>query len=104
MSGPIGCPNFSDAMSDAPIAYTRPPHPRERRMIFKNVDREGWTNDIDCYLRDGGYAELRKALTSMKPQDVVGEVNLRTARARRGGLPVRREVGLHQAGRQAGLP
>ena len=22
----------------------------------------GWTNDIDCYLRDGGYEQLKKAL------------------------------------------
>lgn len=75
-------------MSDAPIAYTRPPHPRERRMIFRNVDRAGWTNDIECYLRDGGYAELRKATTSMKPQDIVTEVKTSGLRGRGGaGFP-----------------
>ena len=31
-------------------------------IVFKNIDREGWTNDIDCYLKDGGYEELKKAL------------------------------------------
>jgi NADH-quinone oxidoreductase subunit F len=49
------------------------PHPRERRIVFKNVDREGWTTDIDCYLKDGGYEELKKAL-KMQPQEIVSEV------------------------------
>ena len=47
-----------------------PPHPRERRIIFKNIDRPGYTPGIDCYLADGGYEELRKAFT-MKPQEIV---------------------------------
>ncbi len=42
-------------------------------MIFKNVDRPGWSNDIAAYLADGGYAELRKALTMLRT-DIVNEV------------------------------
>ena len=38
------------------------PHPRETRRILKNVNREGWNTSIDCYLADGGYEELKKAL------------------------------------------
>ncbi|MHA3771154.1 NADH-quinone oxidoreductase subunit NuoF [Verrucomicrobiota bacterium sgz303538] len=56
-------------------------------MIFKNVDREGWTNDIDCYLRDGGYEELKKAF-AMKPEDIVEEVKKSGLRGRGGaGFP-----------------
>ena len=36
----------------------KPIHPKERRLVFKNVDRDGWTNDIECYLKDGGYEDL----------------------------------------------
>jgi NADH-quinone oxidoreductase subunit F len=61
----------------------RQPHPRERRVIFKNVDRPGWSNDINAYLADGGYAELRKALT-MKRADIVNEVKTSQLRGRGG--------------------
>ena len=37
----------------------RPAHPLERRLVFKNIARKGWTTDIDCYLKDGGYEQLR---------------------------------------------
>jgi NADH-quinone oxidoreductase subunit F len=66
---------------------TRTPHPRERRIIFKNIDRPGWTNDIGCYLQDGGYEELKKAFT-MKPEQIVNEVKASGLRGRGGaGFP-----------------
>ena len=34
-------------------------------------------NDIECYLRDGGYEQLKKAL-SMKRADIVNEVKAET--------------------------
>lgn len=49
------------------------PHPRETRRILKNVNREGWNTSIDCYLADGGYEELKKAL-GMEPRAVIDEV------------------------------
>jgi len=61
----------------------RTPHPREKRIIFRNIDRPGWTNDIDCYLRDDGYAELKKAFT-MKPEQIVNEVKASALRGRGG--------------------
>jgi NADH-quinone oxidoreductase subunit F len=68
-------------------AIVRTPHPRERRIVFKNIDREGWTIDIDCYLKDGGYEELKKALT-MQPQEIVSEVKASGVRGRGGaGFP-----------------
>ena len=68
-------------------AIVRTPHPRERRIVFKNIDREGWTTDIDCYIKDGGYEELKKALT-MKPEEIVSEVKASGLRGRGGaGFP-----------------
>jgi NADH-quinone oxidoreductase subunit F len=36
--------------------------PQENRLILKHADRPGYTPDIDCYLRHGGYEALKKAL------------------------------------------
>jgi NADH-quinone oxidoreductase subunit F len=36
---------------------------KEYRLILKNIDQPGYTPDIECYLRNGGYEILRKALT-----------------------------------------
>jgi NADH-quinone oxidoreductase subunit F len=36
--------------------------PKEHRLILKHVDQPGYTRDIDCYLRHGGYEALKKAL------------------------------------------
>jgi hypothetical protein len=52
------------------------PHPLERRLVFKNIGRPDWTTDIDCYLGDGGYRELKKAFT-MSRTDILNEVRLR---------------------------
>ena len=63
------------------------PHPREKRIIFKNIDREGWTPDIDCYEKDGGYQDLRSAL-QMAPERIVSEVKTSGLRGRGGaGFP-----------------
>src|ERR1051326_5070810 len=36
--------------------------PAELRLILKYADQPGYTPDIDCYLRHGGYEALKKAL------------------------------------------
>ncbi|MEI9892776.1 MAG: NADH-quinone oxidoreductase subunit NuoF [Chthoniobacter sp.] len=73
--------------SDATLPKIRQPHPREKRIVFKNIDRDGWTNDIDCYLNDGGYEQLKKAFT-MKPEEIVDEVKKSGLRGRGGaGFP-----------------
>ncbi|MCS7338301.1 MAG: NADH-quinone oxidoreductase subunit NuoF [Verrucomicrobiae bacterium] len=41
--------------------------PSEYRLILKHVDQPGYTPDIECYLRHGGYEVLRKAL-ALKPK------------------------------------
>jgi NADH-quinone oxidoreductase subunit F len=73
--------------SDATLPKVLPPHPREKRLVFKNIDRDGWTNDIECYLQEGGYAELKKAL-GMPRADIVNEVKTSGLRGRGGaGFP-----------------
>ena len=63
------------------------PHPREKRMIFRNIDREGYDPSIDCYLRNGGYEQAKKAL-GMEPKDITNEVKTAGLRGRGGaGFP-----------------
>ena len=63
------------------------PHPREHRMIFRNVDRVGWDNGMECYLRDGGYEMLRKAV-GMDRGAITAEVKASGLRGRGGaGFP-----------------
>ena len=63
------------------------PHPKEHRMIFRNVDRKGWAQDIDTYLKDGGYEMAKKAL-KMEPSAITNEVKASGLRGRGGaGFP-----------------
>jgi len=69
------------------LRYVNPPHPLEHRLIFKNIGRDDWTTDIDCYLSEGGYEDLRKAVT-MSRVDIVNEVKTSGLRGRGGaGFP-----------------
>ena len=43
--------------------------PQEYRLILKHADQPGYTPDIDCYLRYGGYESLKKAL-AIQPKDL----------------------------------
>src|SRR4051812_19987560 len=63
------------------------PHPLEHRLIFKNIGRADYTTDIDCYLRHGGYEQLKKAI-SMSRTEIVNEVKTSGLRGRGGaGFP-----------------
>ncbi len=63
------------------------PHPLEHRLVFKNIGRSDWTPDIDCYLHDGGYEQLKKAVT-MSRAAIVNEVKTSGLRGRGGaGFP-----------------
>ncbi len=63
------------------------PHPREHRLIFKNIDRVDWNPSIDCHMADGGYDQLKKAI-KMQPIDITNEVKTSGLRGRGGaGFP-----------------
>lgn len=74
-------------MSDIKYLPGKEPHPREHRLIFKNIDREGWDPTIDTYIADGGYQQLKKAI-AMQPADITTEVKKSGLRGRGGaGFP-----------------
>jgi len=45
--------------------------PQEFRLILKNADQPGYTPDIECYVRRGGYEALRKALALLLVDNLV---------------------------------
>lgn len=69
--------------------------PQEFRLILKHIDQPGYTPDIDCYLRHGGYEQLKKALATpgrdladgkkQSPQEVVRDEVLKSGLRGRGG-------------------
>jgi NADH-quinone oxidoreductase subunit F len=65
------------------IKHQTSPHPLEHRLIFKNIGGADWTTDIDCYLRDGGYEQLKQSLT-MSRSDIVNKVKNSGLRGRGG--------------------
>ena len=78
--------------------------PQEYRLILKHVDQPGYTPDLDCYLRHGGYEVAQEgagasAEDSARWQDAqrpgaasAGGHGLRPARSRRGRLLLRAQV------------
>jgi NADH-quinone oxidoreductase subunit F len=71
----------------SPSRYSNPPHPLEHRLVFKNIGRTDWDTSIDCYVRDGGYEQLRKAV-AMPREQIVNEVKTSGLRGRGGaGFP-----------------
>ncbi len=69
--------------------------PQQHRMILQHIDAPGYTVDIDCYLRHGGYQTLKKALslppkntsdgrTVTGPEQIRDEVRLSGLRGRGG--------------------
>ena len=59
------------------------PHQLERRIIFKHIDEPGYTNDLACYVRNGGYEVLRKSV-ARKPEELIDEVKKSGLRGRGG--------------------
>ncbi len=73
----------------APVQYLpgKEPHAREKRLIFKNIDRVGYDPSIECYLQDGGYEQFKKAL-KMDKSAIINEVKASGLRGRGGaGFP-----------------
>jgi NADH-quinone oxidoreductase subunit F len=63
------------------------PAPEQRRLIFQHIDEPGYTKDLDCYLRHGGYETLKKAV-QRPPAELIDEVKKSGLRGRGGaGFP-----------------
>ena len=63
------------------------PAPEQRRLIFKHIDEPGYTNDLACYVRNGGYEVLKKSVARV-PQEIADEVKKSGLRGRGGaGFP-----------------
>lgn len=78
------------------------PAPQQRRMIFKHIDEPGYSNDLACYLRNGGYEMLKKAV-AMEPAAIIDEVKKSGLRGRGGaGFPCGVKWGL--VDRKSGKP
>ncbi len=60
-----------------------PPHPKERRLVGVNFDKADYSPDMACYLKHGGYADLKKAL-AIKPEAIIEEVKKSGLRGRGG--------------------
>lgn len=74
-------------MSEIQYLPGKEPHEREYRLIFRNVDRVDYDPSIDCYIRNGGYEQLKKAL-KMERDDIRSEVVKSGLRGRGGaGFP-----------------
>ena len=73
----------------SPVQYLpgKEPHAREKRLIFKNIDRAGYNPSIECYMENGGYEQLKKAFT-MERSAITNEVKASGLRGRGGaGFP-----------------
>ncbi|PTX95787.1 NADH-quinone oxidoreductase subunit NuoF [Opitutus sp. ER46] len=76
--------------------------PQQRRIIFKHIDEPGYTNDLACYVRHGGYEMLKKAV-GMQPAAIIDEVKKSGLRGRGGaGFPCGVKWGL--VDRKSGKP
>ena len=61
--------------------------PAQRRIIFKHIDEPGYSNDLACYVRNGGYEVLKKSV-QRKPEELMDEVKKSGLRGRGGaGFP-----------------
>src|SRR3954454_7573037 len=78
------------------------PAPQQRRIIFRHIDEPGYTNDLACYQRNGGYEMLKKAV-GMQPAAIIDEVKKSGLRGRGGaGFPCGVKWGL--VDRKSGKP
>src|SRR5471032_3140942 len=63
------------------------PAPEQHRIIFRHIGAPGYTNDLACYQRNGGYEVLRKSVLR-KPEGLIDEVKKSGLRGRGGaGFP-----------------
>lgn len=79
--------NATTILSEPARKSVPKPHPLEHRLILKNIGRKNWKIDIDTYLKNGGYEDLKKA-AKMSRAEIVNEVKTSGLRGRGGaGFP-----------------
>jgi NADH-quinone oxidoreductase subunit F len=88
--------------------------PSEFRLILKHADQPGYTPDIECYLRHGGYEQLKKALATagrelpdgkkQSPQEVIRDEVLKSGLRGRGGAGFSAGLKWSFADRKSGKP
>jgi NADH-quinone oxidoreductase subunit F len=59
------------------------PAPVQRRLIFAHIDEAGYTPDLPCYLKHGGYEVMKKAF-ARPPAELIDEVKKSGLRGRGG--------------------
>ena len=47
------------------------PHPAERRLVFEHLDEPGYTPDLPCYLRYGGYEAFTSVLAAGGAEKII---------------------------------
>ena len=91
---------LNDKPSDATVKRVHAPHPKERRIVFENIDREGWANDIETYLH------LRRLRGSEEGAEDAAAGNrgrgeeVAACAGAAARVSVRSEMGLHRARRE----
>ena len=58
--------------------------PKEHRIILKHADAPGYTSDIECYERHGGYKTLRTALKRKAKKDAERAAKMKERETKRG--------------------
>ncbi len=60
----------------------------QKRIIYRHIDLEGWSADIDCYMKDGGYEVLKSAVARPR-EELCAEVEKSKIKGRGGaGFPM----------------
>src|SRR5476651_309757 len=63
------------------------PAPQQRRLIFAHIDESGYTNDLACYVKHGGYEVMKRAF-ARPPAELIDAVKKSGLRGRGGaGFP-----------------
>ena len=63
------------------------PAPDQHRLIFAHIDEPGYSHDLACYQKHGGYAVMKRAF-ARKPEELIDEVKRSGLRGRGGaGFP-----------------
>ncbi len=82
-----GRPVLSLTQAAPEVPSLPPPAPKEVRVVLRNVGKIN-PFDIEEYIAEDGYAALAKVLTSMTPEQVLGELKTSGLRGRGGaGFP-----------------